>query len=267
MTKENPRKLPIFRIAWGAYRFVFRHALSLVKLAWLPFLVVIAARATPIYFMVTHGASVTGIWYWAINAVFLFVFPALVAVNWHRYVLLGPHRIGSFDAFRIGKPEFLFLTVTAVLVLATSSVPDIAASAMARTFGPDNGREVASYFFLFLLLPLFLLVFCRFYILLPIASVGKKPSVSEVWRLTKGSTFRIFFIICLTSGLSGVILMFPFAYFSTAIPFDALLSVDLVHPLLIIYVTGATVSSRHSDLLRQPRCDRPVPLLPPIGGS
>lgn len=243
MTEENPRKLPVFRISWEAYRFVFRHALSLVKLAWLPFLVVSAARATPIYFLVTHGPPYSGIWSWVTNTVFLFAFPALVAVNWHRYVLLGSRPIGSLDGFKIGKPEVLFLGITAVLIVMTSSAPDITAKVLTRAFGPDNEREITSYFFLFLLLPLFLLAFCRFYILLPITAIGDRPSVSRVWRLTKANTFRIFSIICLTSGLSGVTLNLVITYFSRALLFDSLYSMEAVHPLLVIYATGATVSS------------------------
>jgi|GEM_PF-5984340 len=242
-TSAKTKKLPVFRISWNAYCFLFRHFASFLKLAWLPFVLLMVATTTPTYVMLTYSVSISGIWYWLFRSAFLFVLPALVAVSWHRYVLLGPHSVGSFDAFKIRKPELLFLAITAALIFLTGSVPDIVSGAMAIAFDPGNRPEIISYFYFFLLLPVFLLAFCRFYILLPTIAIGERPSISGVWRRTRASTVRLFMIICLTSGLSGFTFSFLVAYFSKAIPFDRIISIEAVHPLLIIYVTGASISS------------------------
>ncbi|MBL6947028.1 MAG: hypothetical protein ISR47_10350 [Rhodospirillales bacterium] len=209
--EDGPRKLPVFWISWQSYRFVFCHFVNLLRLAWVPLcallgifvaMIVVESNATTIYL----GLSL------AIRAIIQVLFPALILVKWHQFVLLGPFQAKIFDAFKIGKPEIIFLAISASLCLATSYVPKVVAyfigTAINNEIISDRIHSIEISLLSTLVILLFLFAFCRFFILLPSVAIGNPVSVAGVWQLAKGYAVPIFAILFLTSGLTLCLLYF-----------------------------------------------------------
>jgi hypothetical protein len=193
-------KLPVFETAGRAYQFLLRDAGTILRLSWLPLLVVtvvqhfvlraqFAAMRTALEAGNVAAAS-GGSWRWQIlNFVVTIAGTSIVAVALHRVILMGDRQPGRFVHFAFGKTELLFALLPVILlvpaVIVLSLVFGIALVAL--------GKEAAPALVVLMVLAWGALIYVavRLELVLPITVLEGRYKFGDSWNLTQGNFWRI----------------------------------------------------------------------------
>ena len=198
------RKLPFWRTVAACYLTVGRNFGQLIRMSWLWLLIMLPVYAA-VYWLswpldagaeqAGAGQSGTGFVTFAISSLPNIVeIPALasIAVAWHRLVLHGERVRGPFYLRLDGVVWLYALILLALLVVALGPFLCAVSFAGARPEGPDSLAAVwallsfiaVGFVVAFLLLP-------RLSLVLPAIAVGEQRTLWDVWRASRGNTWRL----------------------------------------------------------------------------
>jgi Membrane domain of glycerophosphoryl diester phosphodiesterase len=194
--------LPVFETAGRAYQFLLREAGAILRLSWLPLLIVTVVQyfAVRAHFSALRTALEAGnstavtadslTWRWQIlNFVVTIAGTSIAAVALHRLILMGDRKPGSFLHFAFGKIELLFTLLPVILlvpvVIVLSLVFGVAAVALPKEAAP------VLVVFIVLAWAAVMFVALRLELLLPLTVLEGRYNFGEAWKLTHGNFWRI----------------------------------------------------------------------------
>ena len=193
-------QLPVFETAGRAYQFLLRDAGTILRLSWLPMLVVTvvqyfalrahigAMRAALEAGNAKALAGLAPLWGWHFaNSVVALVGGAIVAVALHRVILLGDRHPGRFAHLAFGRVEALFALLPLILLVPTILVTFVVALLAAATMP----RSFASLFVVLLVWSGFIFVMIRFQPIFPLTVLERRYNFAEAWSLTRGNFWRL----------------------------------------------------------------------------
>jgi len=237
------RKLPVFQSVSEVYSGVFRHYFDLVRVAWLPLLIWAVVSFLAGWWLLQHMVQNPAFLDAAADqkakaAAFFEVMPliygvtffkylilAIVAVGFHRFVLLGERRHGAAGTgFEFGRSEWLYiwsgikiaLLFVAVIsvVAAVGTIIFIAAKAAAGGSSTNLNNLPPALTFVLVLAYVALvvgagLVAGRLVLVLPHVAIGQPSNLRFIWNHTRGNSWRILGYTLLVSllALVGMLLM------------------------------------------------------------
>jgi len=195
-------KLPVLETAGRAYQFLLREAGTILRLSWLPLLVVtiiqyfvIRAQFSAIRSALEAGkvGAMTGIspmWQWQfLNFVVTIFGTAVVAVALHRVILLGDRKPGRFAHVAFGRVEMLFALLP-IIVMIPIFIVSVLVFVLSAVVFPKSG-------YAFVLVAVVLLwaaaifVIVRLALVFPLAVLEGRYNVSQSWSLTRGNFWRL----------------------------------------------------------------------------
>ena len=207
------KKLPVFATVGEAFSGAWTHFGDLIRIAWLPVLLYIAISAIyQIYFlpmamvepenmeevmrqmenMSAHGALPI-----ILVIASLLLYP-MIAVAWHRFVLLGERPNGA--VLRFGRRELTFVgAILAIYLLPLVPVRLVAMLGMVVWQPLGAALLIVGYIFV-------ILWWMRMSLLLPSAAVDRGLALRDVWEMTRGNFWRIFAVIFLASLLTALLM-------------------------------------------------------------
>lgn len=185
----NP--LPVYDIIVDSYKFLVRELGTIVRLTWLPLLIVAVIR----YAIASHalgamtadidaGASVSQfassywgmtVWHAAVDLVGI----TLVAVSIHQLILFGDRKPGRYVPVPVGRLELMFVAVT--LLLSGSSYLLVSLLLVG-----EEGFSSFAWGVAVLGLGLTLYFSIRLWPIFPIMVVEGRFDLAKAFRLTKG---------------------------------------------------------------------------------
>lgn len=237
------RKLPVFQSVAEVYSGVFRHYIDLLRVAWLPLLIWAVVGFVAGWWLLQHmvqnpafldaaadqkakDAAFLEVMPWIYGvAIFKYLILAIVAVGFHRFVLLGERRHGAAGTgFEFGRSEWLyiwsgikiallFIAVVAAIA-AVGTVIFIAAKAAVGS-SSANMKNLPPMLILILVVGYAALVLCaalvasRLILVLPHVAIGQPSNLRFIWNHTRGNSWRILGYTFLVSLLAmvGLLLM------------------------------------------------------------
>ncbi len=232
----NTNKLPVFRTFGNALGFAVGDYFTVLRLAWLPFTLLLAANfglaaliglslgkriATP-FFVFAHIQEFAFLQ--ATMWILQLIVVAAVAVSIHRIILFGDRRPGVYLSFRFGRTEFVYAAMaliwgliilaimatvlTPVLLLVSGGdLPGLFARVQewAKDWprhAPDlanNFGAFAGVWFAYVIGWIVVLyVSLRLCVWPPSVVATNRLSPGEAWRLTDGNALRLFGLFFLT---------------------------------------------------------------------
>ncbi|MBL4836008.1 MAG: hypothetical protein JKY34_00400 [Kordiimonadaceae bacterium] len=190
------RKLPVIETVSEVLRGSYAHFVDLVKAAWFP-LVLLSALELGVVPWDTNerGASVGGLtgisisggigWVSLICQALLYV---MIAVVWHRRVLLGESPSGSIY-FKFGRREIHFVLYALLIGLfAVVIFGGVYGLGIWRT----GGRAFGSIWVVFLGCGLFTFVYLRSTLVFPAVALSQSEPWKTSWAITRGNCWRLF---------------------------------------------------------------------------
>ncbi len=193
-------KLSVFATANFAYAFLLREAGTILRLSWLPFLLVtiiqyfaMRAQLDAIRSTLEGGdiqalLTVSPPWRSQIlAAVAMILGIAIVAVALHRIILFGDRQPECFVYLAFGKIEALFALLPIVLILAMGlGFLGLSAIAVATS-------QVPIFFFLVWLCVWVAsaVLIVRLALIFPVTVVEGRYDFGQAWALTRGNFWRI----------------------------------------------------------------------------
>jgi len=182
-------KLAFWDTVNGAYRFVARHPLMVLRTGWL-YLILTALDVA-----LRRGESVTPLVHAAAFAVGVLLIGASIA--WHialvRAILLDEHAWAAALQFRRRHWRLLGAGIVLFLML----LPIVAVGAIVGFIAFHVGGPVAAAVFVLLAIVVAVAVIvaaCRLYLLGPaIAMDDPAKAISAAWRRGRGNSWRLFF--------------------------------------------------------------------------
>ncbi|MFZ3034948.1 MAG: hypothetical protein WA138_13155 [Parvibaculum sp.] len=228
------RKLAVFRSVGEVYSGVFRHFIDLIRVAWLPLLVWAVVSIVGGWWFLQHMVENAAFLDDAASQqarmeAFMEVMPTLygmsffkylvltvVAVGFHRFVLLGErhHGVGG-TGFEFGRSEWLYIwsgIKIGLLFLAFGVVMAIVGAPNSGSFDPNSlpsalvGALVLGYFAAVLCV---MLVIGRLVLVLLHVAIGHASELRRIWDLSGGNSWRMIGYMLLISLLAspGVLAM------------------------------------------------------------
>jgi hypothetical protein len=211
------RKLPVFKSAKEVYAGVFSHFMDLAAASWLPLAVIVgAATALQLWVVPTTHVVMTQeenkaflrdlAPAFAVYMIFLMPLVAIVAVNFHRFVLLGERGRGAGTGFEFGRKELLYLWslvkimfILAGAILGISVLVGILAIPvvmLAKSHQADGGGSPLILLSIGVLvyvaiLAVFVALMQRLMLALPHVALGNASRIWLIWRETKGNMWRL----------------------------------------------------------------------------
>jgi hypothetical protein len=204
------RKIPVFATIAKAYGFLGRELLTIIRLSW--FLVLIAVAADYIatkYFYeafldLLRGRQefesfVVGDLPFA-SGILRFVLTTMVAVGFHRVIILGERRLGQLIYVAFGKAELIFILLP-ILWGILAGGPILAWMGGFLYFNPeaiDASDESAGATVFAMVVVSFawiaaaIFVGVRLCFALPIAAMEGRLALSRAWQLSRGNFWRLF---------------------------------------------------------------------------
>lgn len=206
--------LPIFAVTGRALWFVVRNLFTLIRLTWLPLVVLIGTEWVIAYWFAWQFPAGTTVKMLADNDDFFLVsmatsvFEALalavVAVRVHRIILFNDRRPGEYFAFPFGRTEFLYVLMGALSFLALIFAV-VAIFTVAALFGglPDVDNEANPFadmarsgnvaVIAMLIVSYFLVIWISLRLMVwpPAVVANKRLSLGEAWSLTKGKAWAM----------------------------------------------------------------------------
>jgi len=197
-TEQPVRKLPLGRVLQGAFQLPWRYRRDVLRTAGIPILASIAWKLFWGYASI-EGNSAAG---WAFMLVYI-VLSSWLALTIHRMVLLeepgSPLRLDASATGRLGR---FVLTVIAIwvvyhgarLLLLSGAVASLGAQYVPAggtrrelPLSVDNIDHIVS--------ALAFLVIARFILLFPQIAVGRPFDIGEVWKYSRGNTWRLAVVV------------------------------------------------------------------------
>ncbi|MDO8289467.1 MAG: hypothetical protein Q7T44_09645 [Parvibaculum sp.] len=209
------KKLPVLKSAREVYAGVATHFLELCRLTWLPLLIVISFQIFSVWadtgteplgeYSDRRIAQLTNHYGPTLAVLVLLVAlcAPIMAVGFHRFVLLGEKRRGLFGSgFRFGRPELAYLWA-GILVGIALSIPvglsfvgasygatlllsahvfDLSPSMERLLTGLTVGMSAVAFSGVF---------FARWMLLLPHVALGYPSSLKFIWQATRGNGLRL----------------------------------------------------------------------------
>jgi len=207
MAKADTRvTMPIAEIAVDAYRIVFGRLSLLFDLAWLPFLIMLAATLVPGYSRLYLDWG--GLPSWGGEGInvraedLIEAFTSLLclnafAVRWHQAILFAGEAPNPNATFLRAWGRFLLYTLLVYLISAAI----LAAMLIAAAGGVSNYVAPAAG----ILAALVWIGMLRCSLLFPAAAFGQVLGIAAAWRLMRGNTWR--FLGCGILACAPVILV------------------------------------------------------------
>jgi len=233
---DNPNKLPVFRTFGNAIGFAFGNYFTVLRLAWLPFTLLIAAQAGLSYAVgISLAKRVVNPWVvfehidqllflQVVTWILQLLVVAAIAVSIHRIILFGDRRPGVYFSFRFRRTEFVYAVMAALwalmifaiiiafigpvlLLISGGDFADLIARIQEITKDwPKNADKIATQ-----IGPLIglwaaymagwitvLYVSLRLCVWPPSIVATNRLSPSEPWRLTRGNAAGLFGLFVLT---------------------------------------------------------------------
>lgn len=207
MTVTKIPKLPVWKTIADVYIVTARHLGDLIRIAW-PWLVLLIALSAALYaaYYDTERAATTGgtssSMLWILTLTASTIIGALIAVPWHRSILLGEHQTLS-HGLALDSRKFAYVA-KAVAIIASLLLPLVAVTRTGSAEPEsDAGTKAISEFsladfwpVLFFLL-FFALIFAlnRLSLILPATAVDNRDAtLRTAWRATRGNTLRLAFV-------------------------------------------------------------------------
>jgi len=193
----------VFATAGEVYRFLLREFATILRLSWLPLLLVTLVQnvatvtligqhdlfENPFAFFVSP-AAVAG---WTIKILISVIGTTIAAVALHRVILFGDRHAGQFFYLHFGRTEWLFM----LLPLAVSAVGAVMILAL---FLP-----VWIFLVLFPVSLAMIYLMVRFSLIFPVTVVKGRYDFAEVRAITRGQFWRLFALWLLAVFPAGMV--------------------------------------------------------------
>jgi hypothetical protein len=218
------QKIHVSATAGRAYGFLFREFGTILRLSWLPLLLVILVQYSALIVFepveperTKPGASPFAIFAEIIGLIgpggMLGLFAgiigtAIVAVALHRVILFGERRHGHFFYLSFGRTEWLFMVVFVVfgLVIVLLFLASMMFSPMLLSLAPPRPARSFLLTMLILLLPILLLfaavmyLWIRFSLIFPVTVIEGRADLAQVQTITRGHFWRLFGVWLIVMG-------------------------------------------------------------------
>jgi hypothetical protein len=196
------RKLPVFDIAKRAYGFLARDFGMIVRLSWLPLLLV-----TVVQFFANRSLyanlgddpaaytdsfqSMSGLLLWLANIAANFIGTAIVTVALHRVILFGERKPGSWFHLAFGKTELRFAALPFIVIFGGS----LAFLLVIYLLGPIFSIYAVLLFFVGMVF-----LWIRFSLIFPIIVVSGFYDLEQAGKLTRDNFWRLLSLWLLVMG-------------------------------------------------------------------
>jgi hypothetical protein len=207
-----PSKIPVAQVTVGAYRFVFHHLGLFADLAWLPFLILLAASLTPAWLpLVMPDGATENVILEALPDFGQLVIGAFClnafTVRWNQAVLFQSRAETLAQPWR--KPWLRFLLYTLCFYLV--NLAGLGVIGLVATMFEDSpaARLAPAIVGLALVLPIWLGA-ARLSLLFPATAAGQPLGLKGAWRSLRGNTWRLVacgFLACAPLLLAVVLIM------------------------------------------------------------
>jgi hypothetical protein len=242
----EPKKLDVFAATAEAYRGAWNHFGEMVRLMWLPCGLYIAVS---IVGSLLDEKQVT--LQFALELAALFLWP-IIAVAWHRFVLVGDAAPGSFH-LHFGRREARYLMIS--IFLGLLFLPGVLVVLMTASLNDPSVGPAASLLgfagFLVLMVGVYFAV--RLLLLLPAVAVDEPVNVRLILERTRGNFWRVLALIFIAS-LPLFFIMFCIAalvvFFAVPMLY-ATIPVALISVFFMI-VSVAVLSISYRELIGPP---------------
>ncbi|MCB1500430.1 MAG: hypothetical protein KDK07_11690 [Bauldia sp.] len=201
-------KLPVFGTVGLAYGFVFRNLGTMYRLCWFPILVSTIPDIAPAESLASGWSpGLPALTFRLVIDVVVFLvqsfLTAMALVAIHRVILFGDRQPGRYFLFNVGRAEFYFTAVPAVLQFSII-VTGLVAFAVIRP--PPFGQVAVSgglVLVLFLGLSAVWLLgtwaICRLIAFYPLIVVRERLPFADAWHLSRGNFWRILGVVVCAS--------------------------------------------------------------------
>lgn len=199
------QKLPVLDTVSQAYAFLWRELGTIIRLSWLPLLIVAIVQ----YFVmlgivemikastdvesavqVMQGASAGLAVKQFLSLLVNFLATAIVAVALHCVILFGDRKPGSFAHFAFGKVEFLFLVLPIIFVLAYIAAVAVGALIVYPLLAMGAVGYIATGVLAIALIAGIVFMMIRTCLVFPLAVLRRRMAFAESWELTRGNVWR-----------------------------------------------------------------------------
>ncbi len=212
----DTRKLPVFATTRDVYAVTLRHAGELLRFAW-PWLIALTGVSAALYWSfypaereaIAVGATGSDA-LWLLTLLASTLIGALIAVPWHRRILLGePQTFGSGIAIDGRKISY---AIKAVLLLAAMTMPGLALFVIIPPPASESEYTLQDALWMAAIIVWFAMVVVlssRLSLILPATAVGDDDvSVSRSWQMTRRNTLRLALVSFLATMLPFLLLYF-----------------------------------------------------------
>lgn len=188
---------------------------------------------------------------------------ALIAVNCHRLVLLGPNSLASRWGLRVSGHVIRYglwiLGMAFIALLAALPIALILIPVLLMSHGADSAQPVWPQFIFALMvaLPVSYLV-ARISPILPARALGETTTLSEIWDLSDGVSITLWVILTVpTVVFSGLSVLLVELLGGEASPAASLIADLLYAPLIIVQIV--ILSCTYRELVRVPESGDDIP--------
>ena len=246
-------KLDILGTVREAYGGAWTHMGEMLRLIWLPGLLYLATAVVSMFVDPAENLLTSLL----LNVVALFLWP-IIAVTWHRFVLIGDAPSGSFH-LHFGRREARFLMVSffLFLLLLPGLLLAMAGTAVAQEQPQSTAGSLLGFIGMLLIL-VAVYFFVRLSLLLPAAAVDDPVDARLVLERTRGNFWRmvaVFALIVLPIALCVILL----ASLMQAMPALAILGAAAFAVISIFFaiVNVAVLSVVYRELVGPPGTQAP----------
>ena len=203
------RKLPVIETVSEVLRGSFAHFVDLVRAAWFPLVLLSGLELGVVpWDSNERGASVGGLtgvsMLWggvSVSLICQALLYVMIAVVWHRRVLLGESPSGSIY-FKFGRREILFVLYALLIGL-------FAAVIFGSIYGLGIGASQNRAFGIVLVGPfgygLFMFVYLRSALVFPAVALSLPEPWKISWAITKGNCWRLFWGFFLIGVVTSIV--------------------------------------------------------------
>jgi hypothetical protein len=190
-------KLPVFKTIAEVFTVTFRHLGDLLRFAW-PWLLVLIAVSGALY-AAYYDSERTAIAagdtgsnsLWVLTLAVSTTLGALIAVPWHRRILLGEHQTLS-KSLSLDATKFAY-TAKAAAIIAVLCLPLVVVK-LADPVAPETQATIDLLITVIFTLVFLTLFFAsnRISLILPATAVENHAvTLGDAWRATRGNTLRL----------------------------------------------------------------------------
>ena len=205
---SRPRIAP-FAVALAAAQMTWRGFDTLLRLGWVAALVSTLAGIVlepPPPHLSADGSAVEfapgTVAMLVLLGIIAMILQSVVAVAWHRAILLGEHNDGRRWYLRLGGRELLYALISFFLLMLAAM-----ASAVILPAALDQLRAGAPVLGLFFLAgPLVaIIVLARVVLVLPAVALGRPPDLARCWQAVDGNTARVASVLLIVATAAGAV--------------------------------------------------------------